>query len=113
MEEYHHAMLRWPACLLLLAATACSFAPAVTTQQALAGSGRFVAASGVAIDAVYFRDGTVALRLPDGTRKVLRQARSASGARYVQGTQEWWEHQGEATWSVDGKPVFVGEVQRR
>lgn len=42
----------------------------------------------------------------------LKQAVSASGARYLSADNkvEFWEHQGEATVSVDGKQVFVGKI---
>jgi putative hemolysin len=39
-------------------------------------------------------------------------AESASGARYLSqdGKVEFWEHQGEATISIDGKKIFVGKI---
>jgi putative hemolysin/membrane-bound inhibitor of C-type lysozyme len=42
----------------------------------------------------------------------LKQAVSASGARYLSADNkvEFWEHQGEATVSVDGKQIFVGKI---
>lgn len=42
----------------------------------------------------------------------LKQAVSGSGARYLSADNkvEFWEHQGEATVSVDGKQVFVGKT---
>jgi membrane-bound inhibitor of C-type lysozyme len=43
---------------------------------------------------------------------VLTQAISGSGARYVLGAEEWWEHQGEATLSRDGRVVFSGKLDR-
>lgn len=39
------------------------------------------------------------------------QAISASGTRYVLGVEEWWEHQGEATLSRDGRVVFTGRLK--
>ncbi len=38
---------------------------------------------------------------------------SASGARFVSGKNEWWEHQGEATYSVNDELVFTGRLQRQ
>jgi len=35
---------------------------------------------------------------------------SASGARYTNGTAEWWEHQGEATYEVGGSNIFRGKI---
>ncbi|WP_292979071.1 MliC family protein [Nitrosomonas sp.] len=32
---------------------------------------------------------------------------SASGARFVAGKNEWWEHQGEATYSVNDELVNI------
>lgn len=41
----------------------------------------------------------------------LNSAVSASGIRYLSSDEkvEFWEHQGEATLSIDGKQVFVGK----
>ena len=55
---------------------------------------------------------TVTLTLTDGTTKTLPIAVSGSGARYAADGFEWWEHQGEATYSVDDKPVFVGTLKK-
>jgi hypothetical protein len=43
----------------------------------------------------------------------LAQAMSGSGTRYLSldGTVEFWEHQGEGTLSVDGKELFRGNVK--
>ncbi|MBE7527683.1 MAG: MliC family protein [Nitrosomonas sp.] len=38
---------------------------------------------------------------------------SASGARFVSGKNEWWEHQEEATYSVNDELVFTGRLQRQ
>ena len=75
----------------------------------IVGSGMFASDSGQTIRADYRDDGTVTLLFADGITKVLSQAVSGSGARYVSGSYEWWEHQGEATYSVGGKRVFLGK----
>jgi membrane-bound inhibitor of C-type lysozyme len=41
----------------------------------------------------------------------LSHALSASGARYVSGPYEWWEHHGEATYSVNDTQVFLGKLK--
>lgn len=86
-------------------------APA-TGQHSIIGSGTFVDASGETIHAVYRQNKTVELTFSDGTKKTLSQAMSASGSRHVLGSNEWWEHQGEATYTVNDKPVFIGKIQR-
>lgn len=63
------------------------------------------------IRADYRDNGTVTLTFADGTTRVLSQALSASGARYVSGSDEWWEHHGEATYSVNGKWMFLGKLK--
>jgi putative hemolysin len=42
----------------------------------------------------------------------LKQAVSGSGARYLSADNkvEFWEHQGEATVSIDGKQIFAGKI---
>ena len=99
------------ALLILTGSASCA---AVTTPQPAAsvvGSGVFVSDSGQTIRADYRDNGTVTLTLTDGTTKVLSQAASASGARYVSGPYEWWEHQGEATYSVNEKQMFRGKLK--
>lgn len=71
----------------------------------------FVSDSGQSVQAVYRDDDTVTLIFPDGRVEILDLAVSASGARYVSGINEWWEHQGEATYSVSDKQVFTGRLQ--
>lgn len=51
------------------------------------------------------------LTFPNNRIEILNPAVSASGARYVSGTNEWWEHQGEATYYVNDKQVFKGKLQ--
>lgn len=72
-----------------------------------------VSDSGQTIRADYRENGTVTLTFTDGTTKVLSRAVSASGARYVSGSDEWWEYQGEATYSVNGKQMFLGKLKAK
>jgi membrane-bound inhibitor of C-type lysozyme len=55
--------------------------------------------------------GTVQVTLPDKTQVRLYQAISASGARYTNQNATFWEHQGEATYSIGEKIVYVGRVK--
>ena len=71
----------------------------------------FVSDGNESIVATYHKNETVTLTLTDGTTKTLPIAVSGSGARYAADGFEWWEHQGEATYSVDDKPVFVGTLK--
>lgn len=73
----------------------------------------FVSDSGRVVRAIYRDDDTVTLTFPDNRIEMLNLAVSASGARYVAGMNEWWEHQGEATYSVNDKRVFTGRLQRQ
>lgn len=100
------------ALLLTMSATACAPLEAVGQGAALFGSGTFVSASGQSIRADYRNDGTVTLTWPDGQHRTLVQAVSASGARYIDGMAEWWEHHGEATFSDAGRVVFTGLLVR-
>jgi hypothetical protein len=72
--------------------------------------------NGTKVTAFYPMDsshrGTVRLVLPDKTHHELSPAMSGSGTRFTNGTMEWWEHQGQATWTVDGTNVFRGELIR-
>lgn len=71
----------------------------------------YVADNGQVIRALYRDDDTVTLNLPDGKTEILELAISASGARYVSGEKEWWEHQGQATYRVDDELIFSGKLQ--
>lgn len=99
------------ALLILAGAASCASVPAARSAASVVGSGVFVAESGQTIRADYRDDGTMTLTFMDGTTKVLSQAMSASGARYVSGPFEWWEHHGEATYSVSGKQTFLGKLR--
>ena len=58
------------------------------------------------------RANTVLLILPDNKRVKLYSAEAASGTRYTNGNKEFWEHHGQATYSVGNKVLFVGRAQR-
>ncbi|WP_300172207.1 MliC family protein [uncultured Nitrosomonas sp.] len=73
----------------------------------------FVSDSGQTVQAVYRDDDTVTLTFPDGRTEILNLAVSASGARYTSGINEWWEHQGEATYSVHNEQVFTGRLRHQ
>ena len=98
---------------LLILASAASCASLTTSQPAasIVGSGVFVSASGQTIRADYRDNGTVTLTFTDGTTRILSHAVSGSGARYVSGRDEWWEHQSEATYSINEKPMFRGKLK--
>ena len=98
---------------LCLCATAC--APVEPVRPAIAASATavFVSDTGQQVRAEYRKDDTVRLTFSDGQTKILPIAMSGSGARYADGRAQWWEHQGEATYSVDGKTVFSGRARRR
>jgi len=99
------------ALLILTGSTSCTSVTIPQPAASVVGSGVFVSESGQTIRADYRDNGTVTLTFTDGTTKVLSQAVSASGARYVSGSYEWWEHQGEATYSVNGRQMFVGKLK--
>lgn len=89
----------------------CASLPQTDSASSVVGAGTFVSQDGQSIRAVYYRNNTVTLTFFDGTTKVLTQAASGSGTRYVSGEYEWWEHQGEARYSVGDKQVFVGKAK--
>ena len=86
-----------------------------TTRPSEAGRGTFVADNGQAVIAIYFKPVTlgapasVTLVFPNSKRVQLFQARSGSGIRFTNSLSEWWEHQSEATYQVDGTNVFRGK----
>ncbi len=100
------------ALLILGGSTSCGPVKPSSPAAFVVGSGVFVSESGQTIRADYRDDGTVTLTFSDGATKVLSQAVSGSGARYVSGPDEWWEHRGEATYSVNGQRTFVGRLKR-
>lgn len=101
--------------LLLMALSfglgACAATAPVQVSGAAIGSGNFLSADGTSVRAVYSSNGTVTLTFADGASKALARAVSGSGARYTSGDAEWWEHQGQATYSVGGKQVFSGKLE--
>jgi len=97
--------------LLILTSASCALVKTPQATASIVGSGVFVSDSGQTIRAEYRDNGTVTLTFTDGTTKVLPQAVSASGARYVSGSCEWWEHQGQARYSVNGKQMFLGKLK--
>ena len=99
------------ALLILAGAASCASVTTPPPAARVVGSGVFVSDSGHTIRADYRDDRTVTLTFTDGTTKVLSQAVSGSGARYVSGPYEWWEHQGQARYSVDEKQIFLGKLR--
>jgi uncharacterized membrane protein len=96
---------------ILIGSSSCTSVTSPQPEASLVGSGVFVSDSGQTIRADYRDNSTVTLTFTDGTTKVLSQALSASGTRYVSGSYEWWEHQGEATYSVNEKQIFLGKLK--
>jgi uncharacterized membrane protein len=96
---------------ILIGSSSCTSVTSPQPEASLVGSGVFVSDSGQTIRADYRDNSTVTLTFTDGTRKVFSQALSASGVRYVSGSYEWWEHQGEATYSVNEKQIFLGKLK--
>lgn len=83
-----------------------------TPDAELLGSGVFYSEAGTSIKAEYLSNDTVVLTLPDGSTQTLSRAVSGSGARYTAGNNEWWEHQGEATYSTNGSRTFTGSLRK-
>jgi membrane-bound inhibitor of C-type lysozyme len=54
---------------------------------------------------------TAEIRLPNGRRVILPRARSGSGARYSDGKETFWEHQGEGSYWTGEALIFQGRVQ--
>ncbi|MEB2332103.1 MAG: MliC family protein [Nitrosomonas sp.] len=99
--------------ILLTTIVSCTPLSAPKPKVSVISSVVFVSDSGQVIQAIYRDDGTVTLTFPDNRIEMLNLAVSASGARYVAGMNEWWEHQGEATYSVNDERVFTGRLQRQ
>lgn len=89
--------------------------PKVNPAAIESGRGAFVATNGQSITAIYFKPvrfgapGSVTLVFDDKKRLQLEQARSGSGIRFTNNLAEWWEHQGEATYKVNGRETFRGK----
>ena len=56
---------------------------------------------------LHYTRGRIKLEVGQQTQ-ILKQAISGSGIRFVSGNDEWWEHQGEASYRHDGILVFIG-----
>lgn len=80
-------------------------------MKTLTAQASFIAETGEIVEAVYYADESVQLQLPDQTKADLQIAVSGSGSRYTNGSAEWWEHQGEATYRVNDEVLFSGKVQ--
>ncbi|MCG6894909.1 MAG: MliC family protein [Desulfobacteraceae bacterium] len=98
--------------LIGVGSVSCTSITSPNTPSLIVGTGTFVAESGETIRADYLNNDTVVLTFKDGTTKILTRAVSGSGTRYVSGPYEWWEHQGEATYSVNDKPMFTGKLHQ-
>jgi len=96
-------------CLFAAVLAGCASGPRAPAGEVI-GVGVFESAPGVRVRASYRADGTVHLRLPQGGERVLWQVPAASGARYASGEAQWWEHHGEATYSVGGEVRFTGAL---
>ncbi len=77
----------------------------------VAATNTFISNDGSSIVATYFNNGTVRLVFSDNSTKILSQAVSGSGIRYISDGAEWLEHQGEAIYYVNDKEVFVGKLK--
>jgi len=72
----------------------------------------YVSQTGEVVTASYdIQAGTVQVILPNKSSVKFYQATSASGARYTNENVTFWEHQGEATYSVRDRIIFVGKVK--
>jgi len=99
-------------CSLVLVTGGCSTTTKARASIAIAGQASYLSVSGTTIHATYYTDKTVKLKFSDNNSLILPIAVSGSGARYANDRYQWWEHQGEATYSIDGKVVFVGNIQK-
>ena len=53
----------------------------------------------------------VEITLPDGRRINLPRGISASGARYTDGKETFWEHHGEGSYWVGETLIFTGKAE--
>ncbi len=72
----------------------------------------FVSADGQRLRVDGIDSDHVRLSLPGGPEQVFTAAVSASGARFLAGEWEWWEHQGEGTLRQGDAIVFQGQLQQ-
>lgn len=95
---------------LAFAAGGCSTPQETGAFPAVVGQATYRSDQRATVRATYFANNTVRLGFDDGEVRVLPIALSGSGSRYANDCCEWWEHQGEATYALDGKAVFVGRI---
>lgn len=98
-------------CFLVLAIGGCSTATESHVSTSIAGQASYLSDSGAIIQATYYTNNTVSLKISDDYSLILPIAVSGSGARYANEHHEWWEHQGEARYAIDGTVVFIGKIQ--
>lgn len=73
---------------------------------------RYVSATGERLVAVFDNAAdTVTVTLPGGRMVTLPRAVSGSGARYSNGTDTFWDHHGEGTFTTGETTVFQGKVE--
>jgi len=73
---------------------------------------RYVSATGERLGAVFDNAAdTVTITLPDGRTVTLPRAVSGSGARYSDGTDTFWDHHGEGTFTTGEKIFFQGRAE--
>ena len=82
-----------------IALVAALFASACTADRETSAGIRFACESGGDLR-VTFAPGRAVVRTSDGTVHSLPQAQAASGARYMNGTHEFWTKGREATWTI-------------
>lgn len=70
--------------------------------------------AGVTLQVFHFISEPEKIRVtaPDGSNQFLLQAESASGVRYTNPEgYEFWEHQGEGSYSIGDSTIFVGPMR--
>jgi len=73
---------------------------------------RYVSATGERLVAVFDNAAdTVTVTLPGGRTVTLPRAVSGSGARYSDGTDTFWDHHGEGTFTTGETTVFQGKAE--
>lgn len=73
---------------------------------------RYVSATGEHLVAVFDNAAdAVTVTLPDGRTVTLPRAVSGSGARYSDGTETFWDHHGEGTFTTGETIVFQGKAE--
>lgn len=103
------AVIKMKSACLILIATLSMAMPASANEDYLAGV--YLSESGEKMTASFNnQEHTVSLLLPNQKTVTLHLAISGSGARYTKGDSEFWEHHGQATYSENGKIIFVGKV---